>query len=179
MSAAGIAPDVPHAKSAWIRDLHPADRGKPHPYDCNQEKSASVSISAELARRAGERRADMTAKTVLQDFYTAVVARDFARARTYLADDLVFEGLFETYRSADHYIATLTGLMQITTRLDIRALVADGADVAVFFELETTAPAAATTLVAEWHRVEGDKIVHARSAFDGRPFAAMFTGGTP
>jgi hypothetical protein len=43
-------------------------------------------------------------------------------------------------------------------------------------EMETTAPALATTLVAEWHQTENGKIVRAWSAFDGRPFSAMFAG---
>lgn len=116
------------------------------------------------------------AGTILERFYKAVVARDFATARTYLADDLTFVGLFETYRSADHYLATLRGLLEITVRLDVKTVIAQDHDVAVFFELETKAPAPATTLVAEWHRVEHGKIVHACSAFDGRPFAAMFAG---
>jgi SnoaL-like protein len=114
---------------------------------------------------------------VLRSFYRAVVARDFAAARRYLREDLVFVGLFETYPSADAYLAALTGLMQITVRLDIKALIAEGENVAVFFELETRAPAEAVTLVAEWHQVRDGKIYHVASAFDGRPFAAMFAGG--
>ena len=113
---------------------------------------------------------------VLRSFYRAVVRRDFAEARTYLSDDLVFVGLFETYPNADAYLQTLTGLMGITKRLDVRAVIAEGNDVAVFFELETGAPAEAVTLVAEWHQVRDGKIVHAESCFDGRPFAAMFAG---
>jgi hypothetical protein len=88
----------------------------------------------------------------------------------------VFVGLLETYPNADAYFATLAGLMQITTRLDVRAVIAQGNDVAVFFELETTAPAEATTLVAEWHQLKDGRIAHVESAFDGRPFAAMFAG---
>jgi len=38
-------------------------------------------------------------------------------------------------------------------------------------------PAAATTLVAEWHQIKNGKISRVESAFDGRPFAAMFAGG--
>jgi hypothetical protein len=113
---------------------------------------------------------------VLRAFYDAVIARDFVRARRYLKDDLVFEGLFETYPNADAYLTTLTGLMGITVRLDVKAVIAEGKDVAVFFELETKAPAEAVTLVAEWHEVKDGKIYHVRSAFDGRPFAAMFAG---
>jgi hypothetical protein len=44
----------------------------------------------------------------------------------------------------------------------------------VFFELVTTAPAAATTLVAELHEFSNGKTIRAQSAFDARPFAAMF-----
>jgi hypothetical protein len=44
----------------------------------------------------------------------------------------------------------------------------------VFFELETRAPAEATVLVAEWHQYRNGKIAHVESAFDGRPYAALF-----
>jgi hypothetical protein len=89
----------------------------------------------------------------------------------------LFLGLFETYHSAEEYLAALTGLLQITVRLEMKKIIAEGNDVAVFFELETKAPAEATTLVAEWHQVKNGKIFRVESAFDGRPFAAMFTGG--
>ena len=61
-------------------------------------------------------------------------------------------------------------------RLDVKMIIAEGNNAAVFFELETKAPAAATTLVAEWHQFKEGKIVSVRSAFDGRPFASMFGG---
>ena len=112
---------------------------------------------------------------IIKKFYDAVIKRDIPAVRTYLKDDLLFLGLFETYRNADEYIAALTGLLQITVRLDVKTIIAEGENVAIFFELETKAPAAATTLVAEWHQVKDGKIVHVQSAFDGRPFAALFT----
>jgi hypothetical protein len=116
------------------------------------------------------------AGTILREFYDAVIQRDMARARTYLDDRMVFVGLFETYPNADAYIATFTQLMSIVTRLDVKVIIGEGDNAAIFMEMETTAPAAATTLVAEWHEVRNGKIVRAQSAFDGRPFAAMFAG---
>ena len=113
---------------------------------------------------------------VLRKFYAAVVKRDLTVARACLADDMVFEGLFDTYRSADEYMKTFAGLLQITVRLDIKKIIGEVNDAAVFFELETKAPAEATVLVAEWHQMRNGKIVHAQSAFDGRPYAAMFSG---
>ncbi len=112
---------------------------------------------------------------VLRNFYAAVAKRDLMAARACLADDMVFEGLFQTYRSADEYMKTFAGLLQITERLDVKKIIGEGNHAAVFFELETRAPAQATVLVAEWHQVKDAKIFHAQSAFDGRPYAAMFS----
>ncbi len=66
--------------------------------------------------------------------------------------------------------------MQITVGLDVKKIIADGDDAAIFFELQTKAPAEATVLVAEWHQFRGGKIVRAQSAFDARPYEALFTG---
>jgi len=33
-------------------------------------------------------------------------------------------------------------------------------------------------MVAEWYQIKDGKIVHVESAFDGRPFAGMFAGGS-
>jgi hypothetical protein len=74
---------------------------------------------------------------------------------------------------------TFAGLLQITVRLEVKRIIGEGNDAAVFFELETKAPAEATVLVAEWHQVRNGKIFHAQSAFDGRPYAAMFARAEP
>jgi hypothetical protein len=112
---------------------------------------------------------------VVSAFYADVARKDIASARKYLDPNLTFVGLFETYKGAEQYLAALTGLLGITVRLDVKTIIAQGENAAVFFDLETGPPAAATTLVAEWHQIRNGKIVHVRSAFDGRPFEAMFT----
>jgi ketosteroid isomerase-like protein len=120
-----------------------------------------------------------SAATVLEQFYEAVQRRDMKAARAFLADDMTFVGLFETYPDADTYIATFTQLMQIVTRLDVKTIIGEGDNAAIFMDMVTTGPVDATTLVAEWHQVRNGKIVRAQSAFDGRPFAAMFADRTP
>jgi uncharacterized protein (TIGR02246 family) len=107
-------------------------------------------------------------------FYDAVQQRDLKAARAFLDPQLTFFGLFETYRSADEDLTALTGLLSITTRLEVKTIVAEGENAAIFFDLTTAAPAAAKTLVAEWHVVHNGRIVQVRSAFDGRRFAGMF-----
>ena len=114
------------------------------------------------------------ARTVLARFYDAIRRRDFPAARACLADEMTFFGLFETYPSADAYLATFRQLLQITKDLEVKVLIGRRDDAAIFFELETTAPVPARVLVAEWHETRKGKIVRARSAFDGRPYAAMF-----
>ncbi|HSP93517.1 MAG TPA: nuclear transport factor 2 family protein [Thermoanaerobaculia bacterium] len=118
-----------------------------------------------------------SAGDTLREFYAAVKKKDIPEARRYLKDDLLFLGLFETYHNAEEYVAALTKLLQVVVRLDVKTIIAEGNQAAIFFELETRAPAAATTLVAEWHRMKDGKIARVQSAFDGRPFAAMFAGG--
>jgi hypothetical protein len=52
----------------------------------------------------------------------------------------------------------------------------DGENAAVFYEMETTKPMRAVTFVGEWHETRNGKIVRARAACDGRPFAVLFFG---
>ena len=113
---------------------------------------------------------------VAKGFYEAVVKRDLATARTFLAEDLVFVGLFETYRGPAEYLNALTGLLGVTVRLEVKTIIGEGDQAAVFFELETKSPVQGTTFVAEWFQVENGKVKRVQSAFDGRLFAAMFTG---
>jgi hypothetical protein len=84
-----------------------------------------------------------------------------------LNDDLVFAGLFETYPNAEAYLKALTGLLSITMRLEVKKIIAEGNDVAVFFALKTKASAKATTLVAEWHQIKME-----RSPTSSRPLMA-------
>jgi hypothetical protein len=113
---------------------------------------------------------------VVKRFYDAVRSNDLKTARTFLGDDLEFAGLFETYRGPAEYLAALTGLLSITVRIDVKTIIEQGDEAAIFFDLVTKPPIDATTFVAEWHQVTGGKIRRVQSAFDGRQFAAMFTG---
>jgi len=113
---------------------------------------------------------------VVKQFYAAAQRKDMTACRSFLADDLVFVGLFETYPNPAAYLAAFTGLLGITKKIDVKTIIAEGDQAAIFFDLETTGPVEATTFVAEWHQVRNGKIARVQSAFDGRPFAAMFTG---
>jgi ketosteroid isomerase-like protein len=115
-----------------------------------------------------------TAGIVLKEFYAAIVSRDMAKARSYLADDMVYHGIFKNLPSADAYMAVFQSFMEFTVRLDVKMILAEGENAAIFYEMETTKPERAVTFVGEWHEIRNGKIVRARAACDGRPFAALF-----
>jgi hypothetical protein len=64
--------------------------------------------------------------------------------------------------------------MEFTTRLDVKVILSEGENAGIFYEMETTKPMRALTFVGEWHEIRDGKIVRARAACDGRPFAALF-----
>lgn len=113
---------------------------------------------------------------VVKKFYEAASRKDLTACRALLADDLVFVGLFETYPNPEGYLAAFTGLLGITKQIDVKTIVAEGDQAAIFFDLVTTGPVEGTTFVAEWHQVRNGKIARVQSAFDGRPWAALFAG---
>ena len=65
-----------------------------------------------------------SAGEVIKKFYADAVRRDIPASRSYLQDDLLFRGLFETYHNADEYLAALDKLLQITVRLDVKKIIA-------------------------------------------------------
>ena len=111
--------------------------------------------------------------TIVKNFYAAIVNRDLAKA-SYLADNMVYQGIFKTLPSTDAYMTVFQSFMEFTTRLDVQLILSDGENAAIFYEMETTKPARAVTFVGEWHQIRDGKIVRARAACDGRPFAALF-----
>lgn len=117
---------------------------------------------------------DDNAARVLRAYYEAAINRDVERCNQLLSEKLEFRGLFRTYHGSAEYLADFRQLLSITRRLEIKSIVAQGADAVILFELETTAPVAATTLVTEWHHISNGKITRVQSVFDGRPFAQMF-----
>ncbi len=111
----------------------------------------------------------MSAKTVVDGYRRAWEAKDFGTARTYLADRLDFVGPIDTFDNADDYIKAIKGLSRIVTGTETKREFFDGDDIPVFYDLLTVVAGAAP--IAEWYRVEDDKISMIRVLFDPRPFA--------
>ena len=105
---------------------------------------------------------------VVRDYNRALQAKDFARARGFLADDLRFEGPIDRFEKADDYIAAIQRLYGMVSGVEEDGTLTDGDEVALFTVLKTPM---ANAPVAEWYTVRADRITHLRVYFDARPFA--------
>ena len=109
-----------------------------------------------------------SAKDVVHRYTRALDARDFSTARTFLADDLRFEGPIDRFDRADDFITTISGLYGMVTGVENKTFVAEGETVAWFYVLNTPR---ANAPIAEWHTVRDGKIVQIQAYSDARPFA--------
>ncbi len=110
---------------------------------------------------------------IVQAFMRTLGEGDFTTARRYLADDLVFQGPFDTFHRPEPYLESLEKLHHAIERVDVIKLFVDGDDVCQLYDIVTKTPAV-TAFIAEWFQVRAGKISAIRVTFDARPFAAMF-----
>ena len=109
-----------------------------------------------------------SAARVVEAWSRALNDRDFERARSFLADDLHFEGPIDTFDRADDYMTAISRLMGMARGMEHHGMVASGDEVAVFYKLDTPI---AVAPVAEWYTVRDGKITELHAYFDARPFA--------
>jgi hypothetical protein len=115
-----------------------------------------------------------TPKEIAKQYLEALDAKDYTRARAYLADDLSFSGPIDTFDNAEALIGALKKLGTVLEKIEIETLLGDGNRVGLLCVMTMKPPAPRTSFVSEWYRVEGNKITAIRVLFDARPFAAMF-----
>ena len=109
------------------------------------------------------------ATAVAATYFDAWQARDFARLRSVLADDVDFAGPLARVRGGDDCLRGLRSMAQITIGLQVRKVFHDGPDVLTWFDLATSV--ADTVPVANWMHVEDGKITRIKVAFDARGIA--------
>jgi hypothetical protein len=102
-------------------------------------------------------------------YFEAWEARDFARLRSVLADDVDFAGPLGQVTGADGCQQGLEGMSKIMTGIEIRKVFTAGSDVLTWFDLSTSV--ADPVPVANWMQVQDGKITRIRVAFDARGLA--------
>jgi hypothetical protein len=105
-------------------------------------------------------------------YFDAWLAKDFARLRSVLADDVDFAGPLGQVKGADGCLRGLQGLSTIMTGIQVQQVFTAGSDVLTWYDMATAV--ADPVPVANWMRVEDGKITRIRVAFDPRGI----TGGS-
>jgi len=109
---------------------------------------------------------DDDAATAAATYFDAWQARDFARLRSVLADDVDFAGPLGQVRGGDECLRGLQGLSEIMTGIQIQKVFTAGSDVLTWYDMATKV--ADPVPVANWMHVEDGKITRIRVAFDPR-----------
>lgn len=117
----------------------------------------------------------LSKENVVRNYHQSWTQRDMDTARSYLADDLDFQGSIDTFSSGDDFIATLTGFAQMVTRVDLlqEFYADDGA--ALLYDCVTNTPAA-TIRTAEFFGLRDGKIASIRLVFDATALRQVVSG---
>ena len=92
---------------------------------------------------------------------------DFERTRALLREDVTFTGPLGATQGAGAYVAGVARLAQIVRGVRIHEAVAEGAQVALCYDLVTTAAGAVPTV--GWYEIHDGKVASVRAFFDPRP----------
>jgi YHS domain-containing protein/ketosteroid isomerase-like protein len=113
----------------------------------------------------------VSARDIVERYFAAVWGGDTRAARRYLADDLSFAGPGAAFTTADAYLRASEHARRGVKTVELQKVFADGPDVCLFYELLMDGPVGSAA-VAEWYRLDGDKIAAIRTILDTAPFVA-------
>lgn len=103
------------------------------------------------------------ARKAVLSFIDALNNEDFAGARRFAADNMVFEGVLGTRNSANAYFADME---KMRLKYNILKVFEEGDDVCLFYNIEMSGK---DIFTAGWYRVNDGKINSIRVVFDPRP----------
>jgi len=105
----------------------------------------------------------LTSKETLLSFLNALNEEDFETARSFVTDDLRFEGVLGARDGAAAYF---TDMERMKFKYAIKNVIAEGNDVAALFDVTIQGM---EILTAGWYHLTGGKINSIRVIFDPRP----------
>jgi limonene-1,2-epoxide hydrolase len=116
---------------------------------------------------------DDAARTV-EGHLRAVAARDFDRARTYLADrGFSYRSPLSRHADADQFIADISRVWPILEGIDVRRTFADGDAVCTILDYRVRPSSLQIVPVAQLARVSGGRIVELEAIFDASDYRRM------
>lgn len=107
----------------------------------------------------------MRVRDTVRAYHESWTTGDLSQARSYLADDLDFQGPIDTFESADQYIPALAGFAGMLTRAELLQEFYGVDKAALLYDCVTESPAG-TIRTAEFFHFQAGKIARIRLVFD-------------
>lgn len=119
-------------------------------------------------------------RSIVAGFLAAESARDYALARTFLADQgFYYASPISVFRSADDYIQYLSFASGIVQERLVRKVFVDGGDVCHFITYRIQISEKQSVEVAHWARVREGRIERIEMLFDASNYRQLFEAPCP
>jgi hypothetical protein len=114
-------------------------------------------------------------RSIVEAYLDALVAHDYDRARTYLADEgFRYESPISNFSSADDFIQHMSVTGAITQRIARRKVFTDGADVCHLLLYTFQLSEKETARAAQWAHVTEGRIQSIEFLFDASRYHRLF-----
>lgn len=111
----------------------------------------------------------MTSQQIIEGFYQAWTTGDLAKARTFLAPNLTFQGSLESYTNADDFMNSLARFQaMLKEAVMLKSFFGDDGG-AMLYDCDTKTPLGIMR-TAEFFTVSDGKIAEIRLVFDATEF---------
>jgi hypothetical protein len=105
-----------------------------------------------------------SSKETVQLFIQSLNNEDFTSARSYLADEMVFDGVLGSRNGADTY---MQDMHKMKFKYQVKKAFEDGNDVCLLYDIDMGS--GQNIFTCGWYRVEKGKIKSLKVVFDPRP----------
>lgn len=120
----------------------------------------------------------LRADEIVNGYLGAIGARDFERARRFLADrGFSNRSPISSFDDADAFVADLSRVGAILERMERRRMFVDGNEVCVILDYVTHMQRRQVTPVVHWMRIADGKIAAIETFFDARVYEELFELG--
>ncbi len=116
-------------------------------------------------------------KKIVLAYHEAFYRNDRNTIRALLADKGVFAGPINTFTDADAFLDSAAVFMRLNKKTEIKKVLADESDVAVFYDSTTIVPSIPTQPIASWFKIKHEKIIFFLVHFDPSPFVKAKQNG--
>ena len=114
-------------------------------------------------------------RQLVDDYLDALMARDYERARSLLADSgFRYVSPVRSFDNADVFIEYILYSGGVVDRMELRKVFVDGGDVCHFLMLTTYLGDKRQTPVVQWTKVADGRIQHIELLFDAHDYKQMF-----